>query len=260
MTLLQQVLRPWVEHGEQWQPWRLDPQEQSTNWHCTIWQHREANQQWKEKQVQSHLGEQPGKNLEISQLKPQWRLLIQLNQPYLGHLQDSMRISSQIPWSNRDSFLKCLSLSTESFLAHQMIYKKINKEAAFKFSSSALSALIEARHRNSASSSYQLNLGDGKQTEKQNWLQELADTLVPLKLSENVPHGFKGRNLFSMLLEYIWSHSSSPTQLAFLICRIPKEISTILFTYDTHFPSPAKFASFFEINLPKSLDNSDQYK
>jgi len=160
-------------------------------------------------------GEQTEKNaLEIYQLKPpQWRLPIQLNRPDLGY----PGLHPTHPGQHEDAITKSLVqwgftaqmlVSTESFSAHQMIYKKITEEAAFNVSSSALSALIEARRRNSASSSYdtkstmkvpgRVTLNEQK---RENWLRELADTSVPLlKLSKNVPHGFKGEKLLEMLV------------------------------------------------------------
>lgn len=44
-----------------------------------------------------------------------------------------------------------------------------------------------------------MTLNDQK---RENWLRELADPKVPLlKLSKNVPHGFKGEKLLEMLVQ-----------------------------------------------------------
>ncbi|EFP80359.2 uncharacterized protein PGTG_06315 [Puccinia graminis f. sp. tritici CRL 75-36-700-3] len=158
--------------------------------------------------------EQDSSELEIYQLKPpDWRLPTQLNRPELGY----PGLHPTHPGQHEDAITKSLVqwgfsaqmlVSTESFSAHQMIYKKITDEAAFNVSSSALAALIEARRRYCAINSYdtestikvpgRVTLNEQK---RENWLRELADSSVPLlKLSKNVPHGFKGEKLLEMLV------------------------------------------------------------
>ncbi|OAV99322.1 hypothetical protein PTTG_04592 [Puccinia triticina 1-1 BBBD Race 1] len=158
--------------------------------------------------------EQGSSALTIYQLKPpEWRLPTQLNRPELGY----PGLHPTHPGQHEDAITKSLVqwgfsaqmlVSTESFSAHQMIYKKITDEATFNVSSSALSALIEARRRDYAISSYdtestikvpgRVTLNEQK---RENWLRELADNSVPLlKLSKNVPHGFKGEKLLEMLV------------------------------------------------------------
>ncbi|KAI7949436.1 hypothetical protein MJO28_008257 [Puccinia striiformis f. sp. tritici] len=152
--------------------------------------------------------------LTVYQLKPpEWRLPTQLNRPELGHpglhpahigQHEDASTKSLVQWG----FSAQMLVSTESFSAHQMIYKKITDEAGFNVSSAALSALIEARRRFCAISSYdtkstikvpgRVTLNEQK---RENWLRELADDSVPLlKLSKNVPHGFKGEKLLEMLV------------------------------------------------------------
>ncbi|KAA1087203.1 RNA polymerase II mediator complex subunit [Puccinia graminis f. sp. tritici] len=107
--------------------------------------------------------------------------------PTLVNMKMQSRIVGPMGYSCRIGFHR-----PESFSAHQMIYKKITDEAAFNVSSSALAALIEARLPG------RVTLNEQK---RENWLRELADSSVPLlKLSKNVPHGFKGEKLLEMLV------------------------------------------------------------
>ncbi|PLW39654.1 hypothetical protein PCANC_19373 [Puccinia coronata f. sp. avenae] len=153
-------------------------------------------------------------SLDVYQLQPpRWRLPTQLNRPDLGYpglhpthigQHEDAITKSLVQWG----FSAQMLVSTESFSAHQMIYKKITEETAFNVSSSALSALIEARRRYCAMNSHdtkstikvpgRVTLNEQK---RENWLRELADDSVPLlKLSKNVPHGFKGEKLLEMLV------------------------------------------------------------
>ncbi|MBW0480422.1 hypothetical protein O181_020137 [Austropuccinia psidii MF-1] len=146
-------------------------------------------------------------------LPPDWRLPTQVNQPELGY----PGLHPTHPGQQEDAITKLLVqvgfgarilVGTESFSAHQMIYKKLNDDTGFNISSAALSALIEARRRYCAINSYDTNstikvpgrvtLNDQK---RENWLRDLADNSIPLlKLSKNVPHGFKGEKLLEMLV------------------------------------------------------------
>ncbi|EGF99284.1 uncharacterized protein MELLADRAFT_94780 [Melampsora larici-populina 98AG31] len=155
---------------------------------------------------------------------PNWRLPIQLNQPILGY----PGLHPTHPGQQEDAITKSLVQSgfsartlvgasigsyrihqTESFSAHQMIYKKLSDDSNFNLSSAGLSALIEARRRYCAINQYdtkstikipgRVTLNDQK---RENWLRELADPHVPLlKLSKNVPHGYKGEKLLEMLVQ-----------------------------------------------------------
>ncbi|KAH9810188.1 hypothetical protein DFH28DRAFT_1184889 [Melampsora americana] len=143
---------------------------------------------------------------------PNWRLPIQLNQPILGF----PGLHPTHPGQQEDAITKSLVQSgfsartlTESFSAHQMIYKKLSDDSNFNLSSAGLSALIEARRRFCAINQYDIKstikipgrvtLNDQK---RENWLRELADPTVPLlKLSKNVPHGYKGEKLLEMLVQ-----------------------------------------------------------
>ncbi|KAG0147916.1 hypothetical protein CROQUDRAFT_42064 [Cronartium quercuum f. sp. fusiforme G11] len=159
---------------------------------------------------------------------PEWRLPIQTNQPALGfpglhpthagQQEDAMTKSLVQGGFSARTFVGVRSLlshlnyplhKTESFSAHQMIYKKLSDDAGFNISSAGLSALIEARRRYCAISQYdtkstikipgRVTLNDQK---RENWLRELADPDVPLlKLSKNVPHGYKGEKLLDMLVQ-----------------------------------------------------------
>ncbi|POW13388.1 hypothetical protein PSTT_03796, partial [Puccinia striiformis] len=153
--------------------------------------------------------------LTVYQLKPpEWRLPTQLNRPELGHpglhpthigQHEDASTKSLVQWG----FSAQMLVSTESFSAHQMIYKKITDEAGFNVSSAALSALSrpgEGFVQLVASSDTKSTIKvPGRVTlneqKRENWLRELADDSVPLlKLSKNVPHGFKGEKLLEMLV------------------------------------------------------------
>jgi hypothetical protein len=116
-------------------------------------------------------------SLDVYQLQPpRWRLPTQLNRPDLGYpglhpthigQHEDAITKSLVQWGFSAQMLVSVSrlflprtvllpffadpwifpIKTESFSAHQMIYKKITEETAFNVSSSALSALIEARRR-----------------------------------------------------------------------------------------------------------------
>ncbi|CAH7686244.1 hypothetical protein BY996DRAFT_4576748 [Phakopsora pachyrhizi] len=145
---------------------------------------------------------------------PSWRLPIirsnstegvypGLHPTHLGQQEDAITKSLI-----QNGFNARTLVGTEAFSAHQMIYKKLNDDTGFNNSSAALSALIEARRRFCAHDSHntrstikvpgRVTLNDQK---RENWLRDLADGSVPLlKLSKNVPHGFKGEKLLEMLV------------------------------------------------------------
>lgn len=170
--------------------------------------------QYHQQQQHQPVNELQRAGLHLYQLKaPEWRLPIQINQPDLGY----PGLHPPHPGQHEDAITKSLVqwgfaahmlVSTESFSAHQMIYKKLTDDTGFNVSSAALFALIEARRRFYAIHSYdtkstikipgRVTLNDQK---RENWLRELADNSVPLlKLSKNIPHGFKGEKLLEMLV------------------------------------------------------------
>ncbi|KAI7948897.1 hypothetical protein MJO29_010562 [Puccinia striiformis f. sp. tritici] len=132
--------------------------------------------------------------LTVYQLKPpEWRLPTQLNRPELGHPGlHHTHIGQHEDASTKSlvqrGFSAQMLLSTESFSAHQMIYKKITDEAGFNGPGEGFLQLAAMPGR--------VTLNEQK---RKNLLRELADDSVPLlKLSKNVPRGFKGEKLLEM--------------------------------------------------------------